>query len=101
MGQKLYVAKVERSSGKLLRPITVHARDDVSAESAVRAMQIDSAKDGKCDVSKDDRVYVSAIDPIHEDGFRRSPRDGLGAHYHDECDPWQQSGPISTIKRFG
>jgi hypothetical protein len=101
MRQKFYVAKVERPSGKLLRPITLYAPDDVSAESSVRAMLIDSTKDGKCDVSKGDRVYVSALDGIHEDGFCRSPRDGLGAHYHDECDPWQRSGPISTIKPFG
>jgi hypothetical protein len=84
-----------------VRPITLYAPDNVSAEGAVRAMQIDSAKDGKFDVSKDDMVFVSAIDPMHEDGFRRFPRDGLGAHHHDECDPWQQDGPIRTIKSFG
>ena len=101
MEQILFVAKVERPSGKLLRPITVYAPNAVSAESAVRAMQIGSAIDGRLDASKDDKVYVVAIDAIHQGGFRRSPHDGLGAVYHDECDPWQQSGPISTIKRFG
>ena len=101
MREKLYVAKVVRSSGKLLRPITLYAPDDLSAESVVRAMQIDSAKDGKLAISTDDKVYVSAIDPIHEDGLRRSHRDGLGAHYHDECEPWQERGPIGTFKRFG